>query len=61
MEALDLKKSGEHWKAKSSITANVACMISWGLRSDSLSKYTDVSARQYAENSTATPINYTHC
>ena len=22
MEALDLKKSGEHWKAKSSITAN---------------------------------------
>ena len=28
---------------------------------NSLSKYTELWARQNAENSTATPINYTHC
>ena len=36
-------------------------MISWGLRGDSISKYTELRARLNAENRTATPINYTHC
>lgn len=44
-----------------SIVANVTCMISWGLRGTNQSKYTELRASQNAENSTATPINYTHC
>jgi hypothetical protein len=36
-------------------------MISWGLRGTNQSKYTNDVARQYYENSNATPINYTHC
>ena len=43
------------------MAANGECMISWGLRGDSLSKYTNDGARQEAENCIATPINYTHC
>ena len=31
---------------------NGSCMISWGLRGDSLSKYTELRARKYAENLT---------
>ena len=41
--------------------SNVECMSSWGLRGTNQSKYTELLARQNAENSTTAPITYTHC
>lgn len=43
------------------MNANVECMISWGLRGMNQTKYTELWAKQNAELSTASPINYTLC